>query len=73
MAVCDKTFKLDSQPPYIGEFILLPPRDEVAIEEAGLFDCSRDHRRHPRETKGDNFKVTRLSDSVCAPGPGCCP
>jgi arsenite methyltransferase len=73
MAVCDKTFKLYSQPPYTGEFILLPPRDEVATEEAGLFDCSRDHRRHPRETKGDGFKITRLSGSVCGPDSGCCP
>jgi arsenite methyltransferase len=73
MAVCDKTFKLYSQPPYNGEFILLPPREEVATEEAGLFDCSRDHRRHPRQTKGDGFKVTRLTDSVCGPSSGCCP
>src|SRR5882672_532164 len=29
MAVCDKTFKLYSQPPYAGQFILVPPRDEV--------------------------------------------
>jgi SAM-dependent methyltransferase len=73
MAVCDKTFKLYSQSPYSGEFILLPPRDEVPTEEAGLFDCSRDHRRHPRETKGDSFKVTRVSGSVCGPGSDCCP
>jgi arsenite methyltransferase len=73
MAVCDKTFKLYSQPPYTGEFILLPPCDEVPLEEAGLFDCSRDHRRHPRETKGDGFKVTQLSGNGCGPGSGCCP
>ena len=72
MAVCDKTFKLYSQSPYTGEFILLPPRGEVPIEEAGAFDCSRDHRRHPRETKGDSFKVTRLSGSACGPGSNCC-
>jgi arsenite methyltransferase len=71
-AVCDKTFKLYSQPPYAGEFILLPPREEIAAEAAGLFDCSRDHRRHPRETKGDGPKITRLSGSVCGPGSGCC-
>jgi arsenite methyltransferase len=72
MAVCDKTFKLYSQPPYTGEFILLLPRNEVAVEEADLFDCSRDHRRHPRETKGDGFKVTRLSGSACGPSSNCC-
>ena len=73
IAVCDKTFRIYSQPPYTGEFILLPPRQEVAAEKAGLFDCSRDHRRHPRETKGDGLKVTQLSGSVCGPGSNCCP
>src|SRR6267142_2165653 len=35
MAVCDKTFRLYSQPPYAGQFILVPPREEVAMEDAG--------------------------------------
>lgn len=73
MAVCDKTFKLYSQPPYAGQFILVPPREEVAMAGAGEFDCARDHKRHPRETKGAEFKVARLSGSVCGPGSNCCP
>jgi arsenite methyltransferase len=73
MAVCDKTFKLYSQPPYTGQFILVPPREEIVLEDAGPFDCARDHRRHPRETKGAEFKVTQLSGSVCRPGSNCCP
>jgi len=73
MAVCDKTFKLYSQPPYAGQFILMPPREEVALENAGAFDCARDHKRHPRETKGVEFKLTQLSGSVCGPGSNCCP
>ena len=73
MAVCDKTFKLYSQPPYAGQFILVPPRDEIAMENAGVFDCSRDHKRHPRETKGLEFKVTQISGGVCGPGSNCCP
>lgn len=72
MAVCDKTFTLYSQPPYVGQFILVPPRQEVALESAGAFDCARDHRRSPRETKGAEFKVTALSGSVCGPGSSCC-
>ena len=72
MAVCDKTFKLYSQPPYTGQFILVPPRQEVAIEKAGVFDCARDHKRHPRETKGVDFKVTQLSDGACGPNSNCC-
>ncbi len=65
MAVCDKTFKLYSQAPYAGQFILVPPREEVALENAGVFDCSRDHKRHPRETKGMEYKVTQIS-AACA-------
>jgi len=73
MAVCDKTFKLYSQPPYEGQFILVPPRDEVAMEKAGVFDCARDHRRHPRETKGLEYNVTRISGGICGPDSNCCP
>jgi ubiquinone/menaquinone biosynthesis C-methylase UbiE len=72
MAVCEKTFKLYSQPPYTGQFILVPPREKVAIEDAGWFDCARDHKRHPRETKGMEYKVTTTSTSVCGPGTNCC-
>ena len=73
IAVCDKTFKLYSQPPYDGQFIIVAPREDVPIEKAGVFDCSRDHRRHPRETKGMDYNVTQLSGSVCGPDSNCCP
>jgi arsenite methyltransferase len=73
MAVCDKTFTLYSQPPYEGQFISVPPREVIAMPDAITFDCSRDHKRHPRETKGAEFKVTQLSGSVCGPGANCCP
>jgi len=73
MAVCDKTFKLYSQAPYAEQFILVPPREEVALESAGVFDCARDHKRHPRETKGLEYKVTKISNAVCGPDSNCCP
>ena len=72
MAVCDKTFRLYSQPPYAGQFILVPPREEVAIKDAGVFDCARDHKRQPRETKGVDFKITQLSGGTCGPNSNCC-
>jgi hypothetical protein len=72
-AVCDKTFKLYSQPPYAGQFILVPPSEEIAVEDGVPFDCARDHRRHPRETKGLEYRVTKISDSACGPGSNCCP
>ena len=73
MAVCDKTFKLYSQPPYAGQVILVPPREEVALGGAGVFDCARDHKRQPRETKGAAFSVTPLTGNVCGSGSNCCP
>jgi arsenite methyltransferase len=73
MAVCDKTFGLYSRAPYSGQFILVPPRDEVAMDNAGVFDCTRDHKRHPRETKAVDFKITQLSGGACGPNSNCCP
>jgi arsenite methyltransferase len=73
IAVCDKTFKLYSQLPYEGQFILVPPREEVALTNAGVFDCARDHKRDPRETKGMEYRVTQLSRNVCGPDSNCCP
>ena len=73
VAVCEKTFQIYSKPPYEDQFVLVPPREEVPAEKAGVFDCSRDHRRHPRETKGAEYKVTGASTGVCGPGSTCCP
>jgi arsenite methyltransferase len=73
MAVCDKTFNLYAQPPYAGQLILVPPRQEVAMENAGTFDCKRDHKRHPRETKGMDYKVTHMATGACGPNSTCCP
>jgi hypothetical protein len=73
VAVCDKTYHLYSKPPYQDQFILIPPREEIPVEKAGVFDCSRSALRHPRETKGTEYRATQLSSSVCGPGSGCCP
>lgn len=72
IAVCEKTFEIYSKPPYQDQFILVRPRQEVPLKSAGVFDCSRDQRRHPRETKGLEYKVTSAPESCCAPGSACC-
>ncbi|MBI2091129.1 MAG: methyltransferase domain-containing protein [Deltaproteobacteria bacterium] len=72
IAVCDKTFQIYAKPPYKDQFILIPPREEIPLEKAGVFDCSRDHKRHPRETKGMDYRVTETSPNVCGPGSACC-
>lgn len=72
VAVCDKTFKIMTKAPY-GEFMIpVEPRVEIPLEEAGDFDCSRDHLRHPRETKGQDYQKTEMaSEGACGPE-GCC-
>lgn len=72
IAVCEKTFRIYSRPPYQDQFILVPPREEVQLEKAGIFDCSRDQRRHPCETKGMEYKVTDAPGSLCGPDSSCC-
>ena len=73
IAVCDKTYEICTRPPYQDQFIPIPPREEIPVEKAGPFDCSRDVRRLPSETKGKDYKVTQTSPNVCGPGGGCCP
>jgi arsenite methyltransferase len=72
IAVCEKTFNLYSKSPYQDQFILMLPREDVSPGKVGVFDCSRDRRRHPRETKGTDYNVTRIPDAVCGPGSNCC-
>ncbi len=72
IAVCEKTYQIYSKPPYQNEFILIAPREEVPMEKAGPFDCSRDRRRGPKETKGLDYKVTQTSSGICGPGSACC-
>lgn len=66
MAVCDKTFRLLQQEPYEGAFTTIEPYEEVALDEAQPFDCRRNARRHPRETKGQDYDVT--TDATDATG-----
>ena len=73
IAVCEKTFGIYSKAPYKDQFVLVPPREDLAAENAGMFDCSRDHRRSPRETKGMEYNATKISEGVCGPNSYCCP
>jgi len=72
-AVCDKTYRLLQQPPYSGLFEPIAPRDEVPMDEAAEFDCRRSVRRHPRETKGMDYRVTTdASSNSCDTDGPCC-
>ncbi|MBV9009484.1 MAG: methyltransferase domain-containing protein [Verrucomicrobia bacterium] len=69
-AVCDKTYNLYKKAPYRGFFEFVDPLNEIPLSEAKPFDCSRTSIRHPKETKGQDYKVTTEASSCC--DGGCC-
>jgi len=71
-AVCDKTFKLYQQEPYSALFDCVEPLEEIPLDGAAAFDCSRTELRHPRETKGEDYDVTKAGDAACCAPGECC-
>ena len=71
MAVCEKTFRIYSSAPYSDEILTVPPLEAVAPESAPVFDCSRDTARHPRETKGLEYRATANGTATCCGPDGC--
>jgi len=74
MAVCDKTYRLYTRQegPYAQDLIAVEPYNEIPMEEAKSFNCSKNARRHPKETKGQDYKVTEISEGSCCGPDGCC-
>jgi len=74
MAVCEKTFDIYTNPngPYTGDVVGLQPYQSIAPEDAQEFDCRKNARRHPRETKGEDYSRTEISDSSCCGPEECC-
>ena len=70
-AVCDKTYEIYAREPYATSFDFVDPLDEVTLENAPPFDCSRTALRHPRETKGLDYDVTTEAVACCEPGDEC--
>ena len=72
VAVCDKTYQILMREPYAGQFIPIDPVEDIPLDDAEPFDCSRAKKRHPRESKGLEYDETRVStEGVCGPG-NCC-
>lgn len=74
MAVCEKTWGIMTDPsgPYAGEMIGVAPRIEVPDSEAQPFACRTTARRHPRVTKGEDYRETvEATGEACGPE-GCC-
>jgi hypothetical protein len=72
MAVCEKTFRIYTSEPYAGAIIPVPPLQVVPLASAQVFDCSRDSLRHPRETKGVEYRTTSGASAACCSPKGCC-
>lgn len=70
-AVCDKTFNLLQSGPYAGHFTAIEPLDAISAEEAQPFDCAKGARRHPKETKGQDYDATTEAAN-CIDGGECC-
>ncbi|MGH7453698.1 MAG: methyltransferase domain-containing protein, partial [bacterium] len=74
MAVCDKTYRLYTRQegPYAQDLIAVEPYNEIPLKEAKSFNCSKNARRHPKESKGQDYKVTEISEGSCCGPDGCC-
>ena len=72
MAVCDKTFRLLTNPagPYAGQFDAVEPREPVTDPKP--FDCRVNAVRDPRETKGQDYDATTEAADCCGDAGGCC-
>ncbi len=71
-AVCEKTFQIYGREPYREHFDFVEPREEIPLEAAEPFDCTRTVLRHPRETKGLDYDVTTDPQGACCEPGQCC-
>jgi len=71
-AVCDKTFSLYKKTPYTAFFEFIDPLDGIPMESANPYDCARTTRRHPKETKGQDYRATAQTISPCCDGGSSC-
>lgn len=72
MAVCDKTFRIYSQPPYAEHCIPVSPLAEVPLDQAEEFDCRRNELRDPQETKNGIRELPLLENGDCCGPSDCC-
>ncbi|NBB80086.1 MAG: methyltransferase domain-containing protein, partial [Verrucomicrobia bacterium] len=70
MAVCDKTFHLLQTSPYAKDFAFISPAEPERFAGEQPFSCKTDARRHPKETKGDDYNATTEAAS-CRDGQCC--
>jgi len=76
MAVCEKTYRLMTDPngPYAGHVVGIEPRQAIPVENASVFNCAAGTIRSPRQTKGADYHATTPADESagCDPDSTCC-
>jgi SAM-dependent methyltransferase len=74
VAVCEKTFNIYSREPYSSHFEPVAPLAPPSEGEAQPFPCTNGMLlRDPRETKGQDYRLTTEADpSSCGPNGACC-
>ncbi|MEE9218719.1 MAG: methyltransferase domain-containing protein [Acidobacteriota bacterium] len=65
VAVCDKTYHLLTSEPYTGRVAPIEPYVNIPLEEAKPFACKGYVRRHPKETKGEDYNITTEAAGPC--------
>lgn len=72
VSVCDQTFQQCRQTPYAEHFEFIEPRVPVAPTDARPYERGRSAIRHPRETKGMDYRVTTVATQCCGSSNGGC-
>lgn len=75
MAVCDQTFQIytDKNGPYHQDLLSIEPYTNIPLDSAPEFDSRRAKIRHPRETKGLDYRTTSINnDNDCCSPSDCC-
>jgi arsenite methyltransferase len=74
VAVCEKTLSIYSREPYASQFELIEPLAPPTEEHVQPFPCANGMLlRDPRETRGQDYRLTTEAKPLsCGPDGGCC-
>ncbi len=72
MAVCDKTYRILTRPPYADDIVPLPPLRAIPLSKARSFACNGAAVRDPKETKGRRYRKTVAATAGACGPEGCC-
>jgi arsenite methyltransferase len=64
-AVCAKTYAIMTSEPYAGQTLGIEPATAIPEHAQQVFDCLRSEPRHPRETKGGEYRQNVPPSGAC--------